>query len=211
MYIDIHTHQPPIAGSIGIQNINISEAITLFSTKSKGNYSIGIHPWNADHKTACDYHQLEVWAMDKRVVAIGECGLDKHSTVPLKVQLSVFEKQIELSEKLQKPMIIHCVACFNELFEIKRRLQPTQLWIIHGFRGKPELAGQILKSNCALSFGAYFNLESVKITPIEKLYIESDDSKLNISELYNQIARLKGCSIEELTAGIHFFENYQLK
>jgi TatD DNase family protein len=211
MYIDIHTHHPPTKASMGIQNIDLAEAASFFSSITKGYYSIGIHPWNADHKTALDYQQLEVWAMDKRVVAIGECGLDKKSRVPLEVQLTVFEKQIELSEKLQKPMIIHCVACFNELLEIKRRRMPTQLWIIHGFRGKPELAGQILKSNCALSFGAYFNLESVKITPIEKLYIESDDGKVNISELYDQIARLKGCSLEELSAGIHFFENYQLK
>jgi TatD DNase family protein len=46
-------------------------------------------------------------ALDKRVVAIGECGLDKNSAVSLDVQSAVFEEQIALSEKTKKAMIIH--------------------------------------------------------------------------------------------------------
>ena len=117
------------------------------------------------------------------------------------VQIQVLEKQIELSEKVKKPLIIHCVGCFNELFDLKKHWNPSQIWIIHGFRGKPELAGQALKVGCYLSFGEHFNTQSVRITPIDKLFVETDESKMSIEELYHQIAVVKGCSIEELSAG----------
>ena len=206
MYVDIHTHQPKQVDGIFIQSLNISEAESVLSLDHQGYYSIGIHPWFVNQGSQASFQLLEKLALENRVVGIGECGLDKHSTVTLEEQSLVFEKQIELSEKLQKAMIIHCVACFNELLEIKKRINPTQLWIIHGFRGKPELAKQVLKANCALSFGAYFNVESVKLTPLDKLYVETDESSLSISEIYSQIAIVKGCRMEELSAGRHFLE-----
>jgi TatD DNase family protein len=206
MYVDIHTHESHKADGIFIQNLSSSEAESILSLDHQGYYTIGIHPWFANQVTQASFLLLEELALDHRVVAIGECGLDKHSKVPLEEQAIVFEKQIELSEKLQKAMIIHCVACFNELLEIKRRIKPTQLWIIHGFRGKPELAKQVLKANCALSFGAHFNVESVKLTPLDKLYVETDESNLSIAEIYSRIAIVKGCKMEEFSAGIHFLE-----
>jgi TatD DNase family protein len=208
MYVDIHTHQLPKVGSIGIQNLTVSEAKSTLSSNTNGCFSVGIHPWFANSFTSRSFQELEFLAMDKRVVAIGECGLDKNSAVSLELQKSVFEKQIELSEKIKKPLIIHCVGCFNELFEIKRRIKPAQLWIIHGFRGKPELAKQALKFDFGLSFGEHYNPESVRITTLEKLYLETDESPLAISELYEQIAKIKACKMTDLSAGRLFMKEF---
>ena len=106
----------------------------------------------------------------------------------------------------KKPLIIHCVGYFNELLALKKKWNPTQLWIIHGFRGKPELAAQTLKSGCALSYGEHFNAESVRLTPIEKIFVETDESILNINEIYQNIAIIKVCKIEDLNAGIQLLE-----
>jgi TatD DNase family protein len=93
------------------------------------------------------------------------------------------------------------VGCFNELFEIKRRIKSTQLWIIHGFRGRSELVNQALRLDFALSFGMHFNPESVRVTASEKLCIETDENTIDIADLYQQIAIVKGCKASDLSAG----------
>jgi len=208
MFVDIHSHKDTLTDNPIIRNLTSSEAEIIFSSKKKGLFSVGIHPWFAGE----DYFELmpllEKWLKDPRFVAVGECGLDKKSKVTLSIQQQIFELQIALSEKLKKPLIIHCVSCFNELFEIKRRVNPLQTWIIHGFRGKPELAAQTLKAGFALSFGEYFNAESVRITPFEKLFVETDESSMLVEDIYNQIAIIKACKIEELSAGSNFVNKW---
>lgn len=200
MLIDIHTHSITPTDIIAIRNVSFSEAENIFSSSEKGLFSVGFHPWFCAEFSEASFTKLEKWTKDKRLVAIGECGLDKNSKISLDKQLLVFERQITLSEKVKKPLIIHCVGYFNELFDLKKKINPTQTWIIHGFRGKPELALQAIKAGCALSFGTHFNTESVRITPIDKLFIETDESTLPINEIYQQIADIKNCKIMDLSA-----------
>jgi TatD DNase family protein len=201
MFVDIHTHTFTDSGNTAIRNLTFSEANKIFASDEKGLFSLGIHPWHAGDYSDELLNKLDSLTYDNRLFAIGECGLDKNSRFPLDFQSHVFEKQIRLSEKAQKPLIIHCVGCFNELFELKKRLNPGQRWIIHGFRGKPELAQQALKVGCGLSFGEHFNIESLLITPVKHLFVETDESLLTIYEIYQQISNLKNCKLEELNAG----------
>jgi len=201
MFVDIHTHKSSESNYPAIRNLTFTEAEELFSSNENGFFSVGFHPWFADEFSVESFSKLERWANDKKLVAIGECGLDKNSKVSLDKQMSVFEQQIKLSEKIQKPLIIHCVGCFNELFELKTRINPRQIWIIHGFRGKPELASQALKSGCSLSFGEHFNKESISVTPPDKLFIETDESNLTIEKIYTQIAFTKSIKPNLLIAG----------
>jgi TatD DNase family protein len=210
MFVDIHTHNRTTVTFPTIRNLTLSEAGEFFTSTEVGFVSVGVHPWFAHEFNGQTMQYLENWATDKRMIAIGECGLDKNSKTQLETQLEVFKQQIALSEKVQKPLIIHCVGCFNELFDLKKTLEPKQLWIIHGFRGKPELAKQALKSGCSLSFGEHFNPDSVKLTPIEKLYIETDESKLEIADIYTQIASIKNLTADELTAGEAIFKQFGL-
>ena len=101
-------------------------------------YSIGIHPWyikeerlESDLKTIAEKLQL------KECFALGECGLDKRIEVPIGLQIEVFEKQIALAEQYQKPLVLHLVAAFDELIEIKKRLKISVPIIIHGFSKNP--------------------------------------------------------------------------
>jgi TatD DNase family protein len=208
MFVDIHTHKLPSSSVQSVRNISFSEAKNVFSTGQKGLFSVGFHPWSADECSVEKFSQLENWTKNNQVVAIGECGLDKNCKVTFNTQISVFEQQISLSEKIEKPLIIHCVGYFNELFELKKKWNPRQIWMIHGFRGKPELALQAMKSGFSLSYGEHFNPESVCITPVSKLFIETDESKLQIDDIYKKIALIKGCSESELAAGRNLLNNY---
>jgi len=208
MLVDIHTHNTESGGFSSIQNITFSLEESFLTANEKGFFSIGFHPWFADIYSKDLLQKLEIYAAHKQCVAIGECGLDKYSKVPMEQQVVVFGKQIRLSEKLQKPLIIHCVGCFNQLFELKYVFQPKQLWIIHGFRGKPQLARQALNVGCALSFGERYNAASVIVTPIDKLYLETDESKLSIEDIYQNIANLKSCKMEDLIAGERLLQHF---
>jgi len=205
MFVDIHTHKSLKSDYPAIRNLTFDEADALFPSKDNGLFSVGIHPWHADKFSEKALLKLQNLITDHRFAAIGECGLDKNCGIPLDVQQYVFEQQITLSEKINKPLIIHCVGCFNELFEIKKKINPRQLWIIHGFRAKPQLAIQVLKAGCALSFGEHFNEESVRVTPLEKLYVETDESQASIEDIYRHIADVKGTDPDFLIAGEHFF------
>lgn len=202
MFVDMHTHNSQTSTFPTVRNITVLEAESFFSSTGKGYCSLGFHPWFTDTYSEDLFQKLEMYAVDKRCVAIGECGLDKNCNVPFDMQLFVFEKQISLSEKLQKPLIIHCVGYFNELFELKKALQPKQLWIIHGFRRKQELALQALNIGFALSFGERYNEKSVRVTPFDKLFVETDESTHSIERIYQQIAKSKACLPQELDAGM---------
>ena len=191
-YFDIHTHSLK-SGKAGYRIVNLAfeQVEQMFAEHNDEFFSVGFHPCSLENFSESNLEKLRLFANDNRVKAIGECGLDKNSSFALKTQIFAFEQQIDLSETIEKPLIIHCVGRINELLEIKNTLKPTQLWIIHGFRGKPQLAEQILKSGCALSFGEFFNAESVKITPPEKLFIETDESDKSIEEIYSNIFAIK--------------------
>ena len=210
MFVDIHTHHS--AGSIypAIRNLTFTEADTIFASDIPGLFSVGIHPWHVDDFSPELIDKMRTWSTDKRFVAVGECGLNKNSKASMDLQLSVFEQQIIFSEEIHKPLIIHCVGCFNELFELKKKLAPQQSWIIHGFRGKPELAQQALNAGCSLSFGEHINPESIRITPIDRLFAETDESKLSITEIYRSISIIRNCTSDDLNAGEKFISHFKL-
>ncbi|MDR0810892.1 MAG: TatD family hydrolase [Paludibacter sp.] len=208
MFFDVHSHTFKPNSKQTIVNLEFDDAEEFFASTRENFVSVGFHPCFLDVFSENNFAKLKRWATDKRVKTLGECGLDKYSRFDLKTQILVFERQVILSEKAGKSLVIHCIGRANELLAIKRAMKPAQLWIIHGFRGKAQLAEQFLKADCALSFGEFFNVESVKITPLDKLFIETDESAKDIADIYFDIAKIKNCKIENLKAGQEFFENF---
>ncbi len=201
-FVDIHTHRSfAVENEILVRNLSINEAETILPKKSDGFYSVGIYPWDVGNVDETDFQKLEKLCHNEQVHLIGECGFDKNIDIPFETQLSVFEKHVAISENLKKPMIIHCVGYYNEVVSLRKQVNPTQQWIIHGFRGKPQLAEQLLRAGFLLSFGEKYNQESVKVCPLEHLFVETDESKKAISEIYAEIAQLKECLINEIRAG----------
>lgn len=133
------------------------------------------------------------------VFAIGECGFDPLATVSDKtLQSRIFDAHIKISEECGKPLIIHMVRSIDLLLRAHKTSRHTQAWIVHGFRGKPQQAVQLIHSGLYLSFGAKFNEESVRQTPAERLFIESDESTEDLQTTYRRIADIKNLSVEQL-------------
>jgi TatD DNase family protein len=207
MFVDIHTHNRISNKGVCIYNLTLAEAEESVESSTEGYFSVGLHPWDSEKYTDDLFATIEKLSTNKNILAIGECGLDKNTKTPFEKQLAIFKKQVVLSELIRKPLIIHCVGYYNELLDLMKKMNPEQLWIVHGFRGKPELAKQLLNAGCALSYGEHFNAASVRITPFKKLFIETDESLLPITELYCKIAAAKQCRTNELIAGGTFIEN----
>ena len=162
--------------------------------------SVGIHPW---HLLSDNLNEQLDWlesviTTDRRVLAIGEAGLDRLCQTPFKLQLKAFRIIIELSEKHRLPLIIHAVKTFNEIMALKKEIRPSQPWIIHGFRGKKELAGSLLRQDFHLSVGEKFNTEAVKTIPSEHLLAETDESLADISDIISRMAEVRDESVDSL-------------
>lgn len=199
-FFNIHTHV-----SKHPESEILSTDVRSFPPTNEGAFlSVGIHPWYIHEvETENQLQTLQRVVMeDKRITAIGESGLDKLKGPSLNIQTDIFKREITLSEKHNLPMIIHCVKAYNELIRLKRTLQPKQPWIIHGFRGKKELAMECIREGFYLSFGAYHQEEALKVVPLERLFIETDESDMPIGDIYRRIAQTKGIHLEELKESI---------
>lgn len=164
-------------------------------------FSCGVHPWYSEDAEPQLKFLKEV-AGDNRIVAIGEAGLDKLKGPPLDIQQKVFEQQIQLSEQLEKPLIIHCVKAWDRLLHLHKAYNPRQKWIIHGYRGKPELTRQLLSHGFMFSVGDKYNEDSLKIIPLDRLFCETDESDDPIDEIYEDIALCLGISVDKLAAQV---------
>lgn len=195
-FFNIHTHT-----SRHPESEILSTDIRSFPPANEGIFlSVGIHPWFIDEdNTENQLQALQKVVEKKRIIAIGESGLDKLQGPSLDIQTDIFKKIIPLSEAMGLPMIIHCVKASNELVQLKKQAKPNQPWIIHGFRGKEVLAKEFIQHGFYLSFGANYQEDALKSVPNEKLFIETDESDMPIEDIYLQITQTKGIRLEELT------------
>lgn len=199
-YFNLHTHQftnqPDVLELVNQYPQEFDASISF--------YSIGIHPLYIDeNRLENDFQILDQKLGLPECLALGECGLDKRSETPFEVQQSVFERQLILAEKYQKPVVIHCVLAFQELIEIKKRLKIKVPMIVHGFSKKVELAKQLIDAGFYVSFGKNLlrnpELESVfKSIPNDKFLLETDMIEEGIQEVYALAAKYKGLGLEEL-------------
>lgn len=171
-------------------------------------YSIGIHPWYIkEERLAIDLKTIEEKLPLKECLALGECGLDKRIEVPMILQIEVFEKQIALAEKYQKPLVLHLVAAFDELIEIKKRLKISVPIIIHGFSKKEQVARQLIASGFYLSFGKYLlrNPEMKDVfqsIPNDRFFLETDTIEETLLDVYSLAAEYKGMTLEQMKSQV---------
>ncbi|MCM1519421.1 MAG: TatD family hydrolase [Lachnoclostridium sp.] len=178
MIKDFHTHTPRPEAIV-----NYDPAVDLHPFAPGLLYSAGIHPWNAALADNESFVRLRELAFMPEVVAIGETGLDAAVDVDEAIQEELFKKHIELARLTGKPLIIHCVRRYNELMAIRRDSGADVPWIIHGFRGKPQLAQSLARQGFYISFGERFNPASFDTVPASQRLIETDESQLSIEEI----------------------------
>ena len=200
MYFDIHTHHfKNLPNVSSIENISSDFA----SIQSDRKVSLGLHPWYLKAESwQDDFAVLRRYAERAEVLAIGECGLDRICEIDFDLQTLVFDKQIQLAEALRKPLIIHCVKAFSEcLAKLKNVNVPV---IFHGINNKLSTVQPVIDGHYHLSFGKALlsSNEAIqytfKKTPLTQLFLETNDTEIDIREIYKLAAQIKNIEEKEI-------------
>lgn len=174
--VNIHTHHP---------------ALGELTPRTEG-----IHPWRAelwDGSPLCPTSECE---------AVGEIGLDYACKVNSECQQRLFLHQLRVAEERGLPVILHCVRAFEPTMQLLRshRLRAV---IFHGFIGSKEQAERATQAGYYLAFGERSlasprTCEVMQRIPLERLFVESDESRTPITEIYERVAKVLGVSVTKL-------------
>ena len=199
-FFNLHTHK-------STNQPNVLELVNQYPQEFDATipyYSIGIHPWFiVEERIEADLAIIESKLQKANCLGVGECGLDKRIEIPMDLQQKVFEKQLLLAQQYQKPVVIHCVAAFQELIAIKKKLNISVPMLIHGFSKNAQVAKQLLDNGFYISFGKYLllnkELETVfKSVPNNRFFLETDTVEEGIEAVYELAAKYKGISVSEI-------------
>jgi TatD DNase family protein len=148
-------------------------------------FSVGLHPldatlWQAD--TGVQIRELA--GSDKRVVAIGEMGLDFFKADNQAWQIEVFRSQLKIARELDLPVIIHCRDAASVMLQVCQ-----EFWqelgrvrgVMHCWAGTPAETHQFLELGFHISFSGVVTFknatqiqDSARIVPLDKLLVETD-------------------------------------
>lgn len=145
----------------------------------------GIHPHNADSAKQEDFDFIEKLAAEnKKIVAIGECGLDYDRMFSTKEnQIRCLEKHIVLAEKLNKPLFLHERNAQDDFVKrFKRHPDICKKSIVHCFTGNKETLNKYLSMGFSIGITGWICddkrgkelREAVKIIPLDRILIETD-------------------------------------
>lgn len=185
--------------------------------------SVGLHP-NDNIAEVFDAGAYAKLAEDQKIVAIGECGLDYvrsgGTDEEKEAQHRRFLAHIELAQKVNKPIIVHCRNAHDDMIEILAREKPSVPVIIHFCTVSGEVAQKYLDLGCYLSFPGpitYTDMydDSILIAPLDKILAETDapfaapvpnrgkrNEPAYVEHVVAKIAQLKGIEAAEMSSCI---------
>lgn len=189
-FIDFHTHASGCEKYIGdssviaVQSLHMDEII-----HPRADYAtLGVHPMllgasekvgelRNNSKTVIEDWADKILNSPTPIIAIGECGWDTRSALSLSEQNILIDFHLELAALLHLPIVFHVVGGWHHL--LKRHSKATTPWIVHGFRGKPQLAQQLIDADI------YLSLHPLSPTPqTQNYFLETDESSSHIKSLY---------------------------
>lgn len=206
MFFNFHTHNKRVKNSIFNVRLGHDEIRHMNS-----NFSVGVHPWDV-HRI--DLNTIASWLENElkkpNCIALGEIGLDKICGTNLELQKVMMQRQLNFAKKHQKKvLIIHCVKAYQEIIQIKKANDTSFVWVLHGFNGGKELIKQMLDHGFFFSLGSAVLNPQSKISkslldiPLDSLFLETDESTIDIEELYGAVSKLFEMSKLNLAYQIH--------
>jgi TatD DNase family protein len=202
-YFDTHAHiglinEDPIeqliivqeAKQAGVEHIvsicnNLHDFFQVYdnlSTATHVFHSIGVSPSEVSNPGKNWEEKIEEGASYKRIIAIGEIGLDYYRKFGNKdSQIELFIRQLELAEKLNLPVIIHNREAGKDVLEILSQKLPSRGGVLHCYSEDWEYAQKALEYNLCISFAGnvtYRNArnlhETAKKMPLDRMLVESE-------------------------------------
>lgn len=195
-----------------------SRTALSFSDKYDFMYAaVGIHPENINENYKEELGAIKEMTKEKKVVAIGEIGLDYYwDTSKKELQKEIFRKQIEMANELSLPVIIHDREAHGDTLDILRELKPKG--VLHCFSGSAETAKEILSLGMYIGFGGALTfknarkaIEVAQIVPLDRILLETDcpymapvpmrgkrNQSSYIAYVAEKMAEIKGISAQEV-------------
>ena len=200
----------------GCSRESIEEVMDLKDKYDMVYVTIGYHPEYADTVTESDLDYLKSLLGEKKVVGIGEIGLDYHYTKENKdKQIWLFEEQLKIANAFNLPVVIHSRDATMDTINTLKKYKVKG--IIHCFSGSLETANIYISMGFLLGIGGVVTFKNsklkdvVKEVPLESIVLETDSpyltpvpfrGKINSSKylefIANFIADIKNISVEEL-------------
>lgn len=207
--VDIHTHRSGTDQPSGVKMVR-SYRLGAEEELPPAPFSAGIHPWDAGnlHDTARLLDRLR----EMHVAAIGEIGLDySHAKETITQQTELFEAQLEIAIERQLPVVIHCVKAFEQVMTTLHR-HSTQNVLLHGYIGSPEQTRRVIDAGYYISAGATSlqspkTVNSLRTTPLDRLFLETDDADVSIEAIYRQASDVLGIPLPDLRVSL--YENFK--
>ena len=194
--------------NVGVDKRSITASLKLAEKYSIIFAAVGFHPHDAK-----DYNRdfLLAKAKNRKVVAIGECGLDYFRNLsPHDIQREVFSDQIKMAIELDLPLIVHDREAHDECFELLKEQNPPKV-VFHCFSGDELFAEKVLSMGWKISFTGTItyknNLQEnvVRMVPENMFFIETDspylspvpnrgkrNSPLNLRYIIEKISEIRG-------------------
>jgi TatD DNase family protein len=207
--------------TIGTELNDDRQCIALCRGRDDLRCAVGVHPNYVQEADPADLPQLREIQADPSVVALGEMGLDYHYGTETRTrQIEFFEFQLNLAAEVNKPVVIHCRKAIDDCLAIMRNY-PTVRAVYHCFTGTLPEAQRVLDAGYLLGFTGVVTFknsdelkEVVKITPMDRLLVETDAPYLSPEPMRKQkvnepalvmhtaaaVAQLKGLTLVELDA-----------
>lgn len=189
---------------------------------------VGVHPQDGKaevEKIGDEYLvQLRQLSTSKKVVAIGECGMDFYDKDDLKdvdFQKKLFIQQIELAHELKKPLVIHCRNAWSQILSIleQHKNMLTKGGMFHSWTGTLEDAKRAIRLGFYISISGIVTFKNAgeiidvaKWVPIDRILLETDSPFLspvpvrgktnepkNVRITAQFVAKLRGISFEEIS------------
>ena len=202
----------------GVEPSTFDEIISLCEKHNMLYGAIGIHPSEAKTYSGEIEQQIYKLCTHKKVIAIGEIGLDYYWEQETKeLQKEVFRKQLKIAQELKIPVLIHDREAHEDTFEILQEFNLKDV-IFHCFSGNTDFAQKCINSGYYIAIGGVVTFknakdlkETAKIVPLEQLLLETDApylapvpfrGKLNSPEylkyIAQEIAQLRNIEVEEV-------------
>ena len=180
---------------------------------------MGIFPTEAKTWTDDILEDMEKFSADKKVVGIGEIGLDYYwDKTFIDKQQDIFVKQIKLANKLNLPIVVHDREAHKDCFDILKDVNKGSKVLFHCFSGSPEFAMECVKEGWYIALGGVVTFknavkpkEVAQTVPLSHLVLETDSPYLTpvpfrgkenqpayVKYVAEEIAKLRDVSVEEI-------------
>lgn len=168
--------------NVGSDEASSEAAVALSEAYPQLWAAVGVHPHAAAGVSPRYRSKLAGLAANRRVLAIGEIGLDFYRDLsPRDIQEQVFREQLELAAELNKPVIIHSRAAHSKTLQVLREMRPPRAGIAHCFSGSPKDLAAFLELGFYISIAGPVTYPRsndlralLKEIPADRLLLETD-------------------------------------